>query len=472
MKKILTMVVVMALVICTFSAAALAADWTEFAADSSNNSITDAGTPTSENKAELKFKATVKDSASWDANSNILVVGDYIYVGTGAEILKLDKDGNQAAKATLTANMSSFAPYIAYANGTLFAYVNDMTNGYIEAVDAATMQRVWVSEGIAGMNGFSPITISGSNLYVAVSGYDWGNYVPTAGYVLGMTITDDNTSSQDEVKTNTFAYDGTKAYYWNGVAVSGNVAIVGSTNGAIETINTATGAMIDTYDVGEAITSSITYVGTTAYMGTASGLGSVTVQVDGTIDDSTYNLVDLEAKTTTTPVVHGGRIYVGTGDFAGGKGLAVVDKTTLTIVYFAQTNGIDSFSGNPIAVAGIQSTPLLTTAYSDSYLYYAINAKPGGVTMIKDASGQTEADVKTIFTPEAADQNSTVCSFVADSDGTLYYTNDSGFLFAVGIAEQPTNPQTGDNSNVALYLLIGSAVLAALAIAARKLVKA
>lgn len=467
MKKILTMVVVIALVVCAFSAVALADDWTEFAADSSNNSITDLKTATSDEEAELKFKATVKDSESWDATSNILAVGDYIYVGNGAEILKLDKDGNQEAKATLTANMSSFAPYIAYADGTIFAYVNDMTNGYIEAVDAASMQRIWVSEGLAGMNGFSPITISDDNLYVAVSGYDFENYVPTAGFVLGMTISDNDKSSQDEVKANTFTYDAAKAYYWNGVAVSGGVAIVGSQDGVIETIDKATGNMIDTYDAGEAILTSITYVDTKAYFGTSSGLGCITVKADGTIDDTTYSLISLGAKTTTTPVINDGRIYVGTGDFAGGTGLAVIDQATMITAYSAEIPGIDSFSGDSIAVSGIQSTPLLTTAYSETCLYFSINAKPGSVYMVKDTSGQTEADVAEIFTPDAEDQNSTACSFVADSEGTLYYTNDTGYLFAV--SNVAATPDTGDGINIVLYVLIGLVVLAVLVLVARKL---
>lgn len=475
MKKVIMMVVVVVLLVCTFSITVIAADWTEFGAGNDNNSVTDAQTPTSEEQAVLKFKATVKDAASWDANSNVLIVGDYIYVGYGTEIMKLNKEGVEVDAVTLTGSMSSYAPYIAYGNGMIFAYVNDFTNGYIEAVDAATMQRVWVSEGIAGMNGFSPITISGESLYVAVSGYDWGNYVTTPGFVIGMTIADDNTGSQDEVKTNTFTYDGGLSYYWNGIAVEGNVAIVGSVEGVLQTINITTGALIEGYDAGAKIATSITYAGGKAYFGTSANFGadgsliSVDVAVDGNIAEGTALVCALGSQVTTTPVVSGGRVYVGTGDFSGGAGFFVVDAAAMTSVYSAEIPGIDSWSGADIAIAGVQSTPVLTTAYSDTYVYFSINAKPGGITMLKDSAGQVTADVTTIFTPEAADQNATLAEFVAGEDGTIYYTNDSGYLFAVGKSNEVINPQTGDNSNTAVYLILGIAILAALAIALRKL---
>lgn len=469
MKRVLMTVMAVMMLMLAFCGIAFAADWTEFGVDGTNNSVTDAQTPTSESETELVFKTRVKDAASWDANSNVLAVGNYLYVGTGTSILKLDKDGNEEAKATLTAAMSSFAPYIAYGDGKIFVYVNDGTDGYLEAVDADTMQRVWVSEKMAGMNGFSPITVVGNSVYLAVSGYDWGGYVPTPGYVIGMTTSDDDTGSQDEVKSNTFAYNGSLSYYWNGPAVSSNIAIVGSVEGTLQTIDITTGAMIDEQAIGDAIKSTVTYVSGKAYFGTANGLASIGVAADGTIDDASLQLLALGSQVTTTPVVSGGRIYVGTGDFSGGAGFFVVDADTMTSVYAAEIPGVDGFTGNPIAISGVQSTPVLTTAYSDTYVYFSINAMPGGIVMLKDSAGQTAADVTTIYTPEEADQNSTAAEFVVDEDGTIYYTNDSGYLFAAGKGEpapEPTggteNPQTGQKTDGMMFLLAGALILSVL----------
>lgn len=435
-KKVIIIVAVVVVVVCAVYLAVFV-DWTASSADV-RTGVTDAKTPISEEQAELKFKAVVKQADSWDANSNVLVVGDYIYVGSGAEIIKLDKSGAQISTASLTGSMSSFAPSIAYSDGMIFAYVNDFTNGYIEAVDSETMQRVWVSEGIEGMNGFSPITINDNNLYIGVSGYDFENYVSTAGYVIGMTISDDDTGSQDEIKANTFLYDGGLSYYWNGIAINENVAIVGSVEGVLQTIDTITGVLINEYKAGEKIASSITYIDGKAYFGTSAkfgaegGLVSIDIEKDGSIVETSMQICELGAQTTTTPIVWDGRIYVGTGDFLGGAGFYVIDAAAMTSIYSAQIPGIDSWSGDDIPVAGVQSTPILTTAYDDTYLYFAINAKPGGIIMLKDAKGQTTADITEIFAPDEADQNSTSASFVADEDGTIYFTNDSGFLFAIG----------------------------------------
>ncbi len=100
--------------------------------------------------------------------------------------------------------------------------------------------------------------------------------------------------------------------------------------------------------------------------------------------------------------------------------------------------------------------------------------------MLKDSAGQTSADITTIFMAEEADRNATSAAFVAADDGTIYYTNDTGYLFAVGKAaadEEPAdeviNPKTGDSSNMVVYLAIGFAMLAGLALVLRKmLVKA
>ncbi|MBT3318893.1 MAG: PQQ-binding-like beta-propeller repeat protein [Clostridia bacterium] len=441
MNKKVLIIILAAVVVIAAVCVGLLVDWTGSKSGSSIG-VTDAKTPTTADQATLKFKSVVKEAESWDANSNVIVVGDNIYVGNGLAILKLDMQGEQVGEATLTAGMSSFAPRIAYADGMLFAFVNDFTNGYIEAVDTATMQTVWVSEGIEGMNGFSPITVSGDNLYIAVSGYDFENFVPTAGSVISMTIADDDTGSADEVKPLSFAYSDGLAYYWNGIAITeNNIAIVGSVEGDLQTIDASTGAMIDSYNVGSKIATSITYVGGKAYFGTSAefgaqgGLMSVDIAKDGSIKQASMQFCDLGAQTTTTPVISGGRVYVGTGDFLGGAGFFVIDAETMTSVYSAQVPGVDNWSGDDIAISGVQGTPVVTTAYGDTYVYFSINALPGGITVLKDAKGQSAADIASLFTPDTADQNATSASIIAGDDGTLYYTNDSGFLFAIGSAD-------------------------------------
>ena len=100
-----------------------------------------------------------------------------------------------------------------------------------------------------------------------------------------------------------------------------------------------------------------------------------------------------------------------------------------------QVPGVDAYTGAPVDSAGIQTAPVLTTAYGDACVYFSINAKPGGVYVLRDAAGQTEADMEMIYEPDEADSNSTAAAFAPGDDGTIYYTNDSGLLLAVGKAQ-------------------------------------
>ena len=59
------------------------------------------------------------------------------------------------------------------------------------------------------------------------------------------------------------------------------------------------------------------------------------------------------------------------------------------------------------------------------------NKKPGGIIMFADSPGQTEAKKTDLFTPTEDMSQFCVSSVTAGSDGTLYYKNDSGNIFAV-----------------------------------------
>jgi outer membrane protein assembly factor BamB len=119
-----------------------------------------------------------------------------------------------------------------------------------------------------------------------------------------------------------------------------------------------------------------------------------------------------------------GKAYIGGGkaDYTGV--LAVID-----IAAMAVQTAVD-------APAPVQASPLVSTAYATPHVYYTANTMPGALYVYSGAAAGT------LFTPAAADQNYCMASAVAGSDGTLYYTNDSGKLFAVKNAapEDPADP--------------------------------
>jgi LPXTG-motif cell wall-anchored protein len=119
---------------------------------------------------------------------------------------------------------------------------------------------------------------------------------------------------------------------------------------------------------------------------------------------------------------------------------------------------------------------VVATQGGETYAYFTYNAQPGGVLVYR--VGDTSATE--LYTPVGADANYCVASLVVGADGTLYYTNDSGKLFALAriapldngdggdedsdddAATEPENsdnrtpeiPQTGDSTGLALVALL------------------
>ena len=433
MKKKLVIPVILILILSLFSTAALAADWPQFAFDQTNNSITDSLTPVSAAEAELFFQARVREATSWDGISNVIIVGDAVYAASGSKLIKISMDGEIIDEAALPASISS-SPYIAAGDGQIFIYVYDGTAGYVQAIDAATMELGWTSEPVAAMESFSPLTYADGTLYLAVSGYDYAQYQVLPGAVLAISAA----AGTDQGRTLKFNFsDEVQAYYWNGAAVSEQYLYIGSMQGHIQVLDLENGTLVDQIDTGDSIKTSLTLSDNELFFGTAGGAARISLDDQGMLDDQSLLTLDLGVQVTTTPLVHAGRLYVGTGSFAGGSGFYVIDASAMTALYSVKIPGIDSWSNAEIAIAGIQSTPVLTTAYDDIYVYYTINAKPGSLIRIKDSASTTEADFEIIFEPDEADQNATLAALAADGKGTIYYTNDSGLLFAVGRSEQP-----------------------------------
>lgn len=431
MKKLLVPIVVF-LLIGLYVLPVMADGWPQFAYDAANSGVVTAAAPVSEQEAELMFQVRVRAADSWDTLSNIVVLDDHVFVAVGSTLQKINSQGEVVGTYTFDMSISS-SPFIAAADDLVFAFISDGSTGRVQAVKASTMAAAWSSEVVQDVESFSPITYYDDTLYLAVSGFDYGIWSATPGSVLGIAAGDTGADTDREFN---LVYDAGLSYYWNGAAVSGDYLLLGSVEGIIQIVDRNSGDLLSEIDTGAGIKTSLTLTENSLYFGTSSGVGRVDINENQIIAESLVHL-ELGSQVTTTPVVYNGRIYVGTGDFSGGAGFFVVNDSDLTVAYKAEISGEDSFSGETIAVAGIQSTPVLTTAYGDDvYLYFSLNAKPSGIVALRDKAGQDEADYQTIFTPAEADQNATMAPFVIDENGTVYYTNDAGFLFAVARADE------------------------------------
>jgi hypothetical protein len=129
---------------------------------------------------------------------------------------------------------------------------------------------------------------------------------------------------------------------------------------------------------------------------------------------------------TATPVVYNGRLYVGCQNGSAGK-FIVLDAKTMKEIYTADMQGYP------------QASMLISTGYEQTsgkiYIYSTYNAKPGGITVFEDSQGQTTAVKTELFTPSEDMQQYCISTISVGSDGTLYYKNDSGNIFAIGEKE-------------------------------------
>ena len=395
--------------------------WSSFRGSDDNMAIMDAKTPRTADEAKLLWGT--KLTSGWDRVSNTLIVGDNLYALAGREIKKIDKaTGNVIATGALASDNSWYDGRLAYGDGMLFATVG---NGRVQALNADTLESLWVSEELGGTTA-TPISYKDGYVYTGIS---QGSSSANAVTYLCLSATDEDPSATDEVKYPTWIYRAEGAgCYWAGAHLSGGVIVFGSDAGVLTSCNAKTGEVVGTFQADGQIRSSIAYAEGNLYFSTSTGkVYSVPMGADGALDGGSAKSgqVDGMTKSTSTPVVFNGRLYIGGGSSSFTSGVvAVMDAATMSTIYSANVQGY------------VQSSALLSTAYAADggkvYAYFTYNNTPGGILVLEDAAGQTEAKISNLFVPEGSLAQYCLCSPICDSDGTLYYNNDSGILMAIG----------------------------------------
>ena len=332
-----------------------------------------------------------------------------------------------------------------YAEGMVFVQLD---NGCIQALRADTLESLWVTESF-GVQTISPITYYNGYIYTGV----WGGETKEQNFAC-FSVTDEDPANGFETKYATWLRPHAGGYYWVGAYVNDVCAVFGSDDGTSDSnsptavlysVNPVTGSVIDTInDVKGDIRCCVVYDSGRVYFTTKGGyLYSVGLNSNGTFDHASIKSIQIGSMSTSTPVIYKGRLYVGCSgkgydwDGDSGSGIAVVDVSggKLDIIYKASTPGYP------------QAGPLVSTAFESStgkvYVYTTYNNNPGGIYIIEDSAGQTEpsANNGNLYVPETY-QNFCISTICADSEGTLYYKNDSGALIAVkSTAKLPDPPK-------------------------------
>ena len=421
-------------------------EWPIFRNSKNNNALTNTVTPDSAATAELKW--VKKYGTGWSASTSIpIIVNNNVYFIMGSKIIRADKaTGDVLREGTLKGSAGFSTNSLVYAEGMVFAQVG---NGVIQAFNADTLESLWVTEAIGGQT-ISPITYYNGYIYTGM----WRGETNMQNFAC-FSVTDEDPANGFETKYATWLMPHMGGYYWVGAYVNDVCAVFGSDDGTsgsdsptavLYSVNPVTGSIIDTINnVTGDIRCCIVYDSGRVYFTTKGGyLYSVGLNSNGTFDHASIKSIQIGSMSTSTPVIHKGRLYVGCSgkgydwDGDSGSGIAVVDVSggKLEMIYKASTPGYP------------QAGPLVSTAFEAAtgkvYVYTTYNNNPGGIYIIEDSVGQTEpsANNGNLYVPEKAYQQFCISTICADSEGTLYYKNDSGALIAVkSTAKLPDPPK-------------------------------
>ena len=183
----------------------------------------------------------------------------------------------------------------------------------------------------------------------------------------------------------------------------------------------------------------------------AGALIEIALADDGSVKDVKTTALMPDASNvncTSTPTFCDGTLYIGCA--ADGAGyLCVVDATTLKLRYAAKGQPYGEIKSRPLvirettyatcsgAAASLNVSDVNISSQADEtrYIYFTANEKTGSLYRLIDTPAATSGNIETVFTPYSAKQYC-LADVVTDEDGILYYSNDSGTLFAIGETEK------------------------------------
>lgn len=429
----------------------LPSKWPHLRLNNDNNGVISDRTPISSDDTVLYWANQIGEGFDQDACSPPIIVNDDLYVYAGKNIFRVDKTTGEVITSAEMCGSSSFGinpP--TYADGMIFV---GLAAGRIQAFNAETLESLWVYTDPLGGQPNCPIVYNDGYIYTGF----WSGEDRVNNYVC-LSTTDEDPASTQEAKIASWTYASRGGFYWSGAYVCDDYALIGTDDGEVGytkgyarllSLEPDTGKVIDEVKmtVKGDIRSSITkYDGKYYFTSKGGYFFEATVADDGKIQNVKYMKLNNYAESddnppmsTSTPTIYNGRAYIGvsgTGQFTAysGHNITVIDIPNWEPAYKVRTMGYPQTSG------------VLTTAYEADtnkvYVYFFDNYTPGKLRILEDSEGQvaptlisTEYGRETalnLFEPVGDQAQYAICSPVVDSDGTIYFKNDSAYLMAVG----------------------------------------
>lgn len=412
MKKAVSLLLSVLIALTVFSVLA-------FSVSEPSDCFTPASTPTS--SAKLKFSKKMGAGYMTSPTSPV-VVGDTLIVVSGKKLYKLDAQTGEEIKSSVLSGSPGFGivPPL-YADGKIFVQLD---GGKIQAFDYKTLKSLWLYTDSLGGQALSPITFDGGFVYTGF----WNGEDENANFVC-LNVKDEQPNRETEAKKAKWTYKVKGGFYWAGAAVTKGFVVVGTDDGTkgdggnskILALKKSSGKLSSYLKTKGDIRSSVTYDEEQKAFFASGKAGFVYRFKLREKDGKLYSLSSFKASgsVTSSPLSFRGRLYFGVQDKNGGN-FVVLDSSSMKKIYDCEMLGYP------------QSTALVCNKYDDKvYVYMTYNEKPGGVTVFEDDENRTTPKKTELFKPSGDMSQYCISSVTAGSDGTLYYKNDSGYIFAL-----------------------------------------
>ena len=399
--------------------------------DGNTSAVTSA--PTSSSNAALAWKKTYGNGCY----SEVLTFADSVYMASSlynadyskqtAVLHQFNLNGEETASLQLFGTIDTTCRMV-YTDGVIIIPLSD---GRLQGVSSSQMKTMWVSNIIAaGDMSMSTVTASGGMVFTGTTS-DWG---ASSGTFFGV-----NALTGECVWANRNTEAG---YYWAGACKIGNVLVFGDNAGALKAVDPATGRVVSTLKLSSAIRSTVitNSAGTKAYVVTNDGtLHEIKVGFDGSLSKSKEVNFDANGSGAGAPTLFEGNIYVGGGNYYSKGSFVVIDANTMQV---KNTIELPFYS---------QSAPLVAKASDGkTYAYFTCNgAETDDKGKVISGGGawvyclETNTATK-LFDATGDLANWCIKSITMGSDGTLYWTNDSGTLFALASASSSDDKDDQD----------------------------
>ena len=396
--------------------------WGQHLGDKNNNAVVDSKAPT--NKTELLWESfsNAPDSEGSVYAGTPILVNNHIYAVRNHKIEMLDAKTGEVKASTKLYSQIGYYSNIIYGGGMIFV---PLGNGDVQCFNATTLKSMYLIENPASLGNswgvYGAMHYDDGKLYVGYS--NQGDY---GGYAVYDTLDPNIDDEYEVVEPLWMTGEEDQSYYGAGAVTIEDMVVIGGDGGVVSVRNAKTGEELSKLQLSGKIRCSLVYAdgyiwtttqGKKIYKLLLSESGKITVAEEA----------DLPNISNASPVVTGGKVYI-TGGVWGAGFFAVYD---MNLTLLAQEKGENPFY-----------TPTVSTAYDNVCVYFTENGPEGSLYMA-EVTANNKITLTKIYTPEH--QQYSMSKVIIGSDGTIYYTNDSGYLFAIRgkSGEVPEKPDGG-----------------------------